>query len=368
MKQPRALLWLILFLGPAGVSDSLAHELGTIRTTATFHRDGTYDVLVVIDREHLPFAFGAGGGVAMRYGPIHGLPAAASGKAIAILAEIVDDSAIAFDGRPAAPRARWVKGDMASAELAVRLEGRTPPAARTFTWSNSARLGSYLLTVRFEGDESPVREWMEGGQTSRPFPLAQAVVPPTRLQVVEQYLALGFTHIVPKGTDHILFVLGIFLLSPRVKPVLLQVTAFTAAHTITLALTIYGLVSLKAAIVEPLIALSIVFVAVENVARAEVKPWRIALVFGFGLVHGMGFAGVLGKLGLPRSEFPAALFSFNAGVELGQLTVLLAAFLLFRLPFRADARYRQRVVVPASLVIGAVGLYWAVVRMLPAAR
>ncbi|HYR46055.1 MAG TPA: HupE/UreJ family protein [Thermoanaerobaculia bacterium] len=367
MKHPRA-LWLLFLAGLAGVCPSLAHELGTIRTTATFRRDGTYDVLVVIDREHLPSAFGAAGGVATRYGPIRGLPADLSGRAVSIMAEVINDSGIAFDGRPAAPGVQWVEGDPASAVLAVRLAGRTPAAARTFTWSNSARLGSYLLTVRFEGDENPVREWMEGGQTSRPFPLAEAVVPPTRWQVVAQYLALGFTHIVPRGSDHILFVLGIFLLSPRVKPVLLQVTAFTAAHTITLALTIYGFVSLKASIVEPLIAFSIVFVAVENVATPKVKPWRIALVFCFGLVHGMGFAGVLGKLGLPRSEFPAALFSFNAGVELGQLAVLLAAFLLLRLPFRSDARYRQRVVVPVSLAIAAVGLYWAVVRVLPGSR
>ena len=367
MKRQRALC-LFFLAGFAAAAASAAHELGTIRTTATFRRDGTYDVLVVIDREHLPSAFGAAGGVATRYGTIRGLPAALPGRAVSIMAEVINDSAIAFDGRPAAPRVQWVEGDVASAELSVRLTGRTPAAAQTFTWSNFARLGSYLLTVRFEGDENPVREWMEGGQTSRPFSLAQAVVPPTLRQVVAQYLELGFTHIVPKGSDHILFVLGIFLLSPRLKPVLLQVTAFTAAHTMTLALTIYGLVSLKASIVEPLIALSIVFVAVENVATRKVRAWRIGLVFSFGLVHGMGFAGVLGKLGLPRSQFPAALFSFNAGVELGQLAVLLAAFLLFRLPFRGDSRYRQRVVVPASLAIAAVGLYWAVVRVLPGSR
>jgi HupE / UreJ protein len=190
-------------------------------------------------------------------------------------------------------------------------------------------------------------------------------VPPTRGQIARQYLALGYTHILPKGSDHILFVLGIFLLSTRLKPVLLQVTAFTVAHTITLALTIYGVVSLRPAIVEPLIALSIVYVAVENVATSELKPWRIALVFGFGLLHGMGFAGVLSQLGLPRAEFLTALLCFNAGVELGQLSVILAAFVLIGLPFRRMPWYRRRVVIPISVGIAAVGLFWAIQRILP---
>jgi hydrogenase/urease accessory protein HupE len=191
------------------------------------------------------------------------------------------------------------------------------------------------------------------------------VVPPTRGQIARQYLSLGYTHILPKGLDHILFVLGIFLLSTRVKPVLVQVTAFTVAHTITLALTMYGVVSLRSSVVEPLIAVSIVYVAVENVLRPQLSPWRVALVFAFGLLHGMGFAGVLSQLGLPRSEFATALLSFNAGVELGQLSVILLAFLLLGLPFRQETWYRRRVVVPVSLTIAAVGLFWAVQRILP---
>jgi hypothetical protein len=160
----------------------------------------------------------------------------------------------------------------------------------------------------------------------------------------------------------------IFLLSTRLKPVLLQVTAFTVAHTITLALTIYGVVPLPSLIVEPLIAVSIVYVAAENVLRPRLSPWRVALVFGFGLLHGMGFAGVLSRLGVPRSEFLTALLCFNAGVELGQLSVILLAFVLISLPLRREPWYRPRVVVPASLAIAAVGLFWAVQRILPSTR
>jgi hypothetical protein len=115
--------------------------------------------------------------------------------------------------------------------------------------------------------------------------------------------------------------------------------------------------------VEPLIALSIVFVAVENILTPELRPSRIALVFAFGLLHGLGFAGVLSSLGLPRSEFLTALLSFNLGVEGGQLTVIALATLLLGLPFRNRGWYRQRVVVPASCLIAAVGLYWSVQRV-----
>src|SRR5438094_3776756 len=111
------------------------------------------------------------------------------------------------------------------------------------------------------------------------------------------------TREVPKGLDHMLFVLGIFLLSRRLRQVLAQVSAFTIAHSVTLALSIYGLVSVSPNIVEPLIAASIAYVAIENIFMSELKPWRLALVFGFGLLHGMGFAGALKELGLPRSEF-----------------------------------------------------------------
>jgi hydrogenase/urease accessory protein HupE len=260
--------------------------------------------------------------------------------------------------------ASWQGADPASAEIALLLTGSIPGGARTFAWENSLKLGSYLLTIRTEGEETPARQWVEGGERSQPFPLASAIRPPTRREVALQYLKLGYTHILPKGADHILFVVGIFLLSTRLKPVLLQVTAFTVAHTITLALTIYGVVSLPSAVVEPLIAASIVYVAVENVVRPRLSAWRVALVFAFGLLHGMGFAGVLSRLGLPRSEFLTALLCFNAGVELGQLSVIVIAFLLLGLPFRHEPWYRRRVVVPASLAIAAVGMFWAVQRIL----
>jgi len=183
-------------------------------------------------------------------------------------------------------------------------------------------------------------------------------------EIALRYFTLGFTHILPKGLDHILFVVGLFLLSTKWRSVLLQVSTFTIAHSITLGLTIYGVVSLPARVVEPMIALSIAYVAIENVVTSELKSWRVALVFSFGLLHGMGFAGVLRDLGLPRSDFLAALVTFNLGVEAGQLTVVAIAFLLVAHWRRNTASYRRLIAQPASIAIALMGLYWTIQRLL----
>lgn len=352
---------LALLAGGLFAARARAHELGTIRTFADFRSDGTYRIEVRIDREHLPPGFAAAPTPTVP--PIRGLaPGLTASSAGRILGEVANGCEVRFDGRLAQPRLEWLHPDPAAAELVLSLTGPIPAGTRGFTWKNSLSLGSYLLTLRTEGEPDAARVWMEGGRQSEPFPLKKEIVPPTPGGVVGQYLRLGYTHILPKGADHILFVLGIYLLSRRWKPILWQVTAFTLAHTITLGLTIYGIVSLRPAVVEPLIALSIVYVAIEDVFTSRLGPWRVALVFGFGLVHGMGFAGVLSQLGLPRSQFLPALISFNVGVELGQLTVILAAFALIGLPFRERPWYHRRVAVPLSLAIAAVGLHWAALR------
>ena len=366
MRSGRFCLLALVLVGSAAATT--AHELGTIRTNAAFRRDGAFVVELIVDREHLPPGFGAR--VPANAPAIGGMTPFLEKKVGGIAGQAVAGARPSFDGKPVAGRialGRLPGATDASvaegAELRLLLTGRVPPGAKTFTWSNGVRLGTYMLTLETEGQENVERQWLENGKESAPFRLASTIVPPTRGQVIRQYLALGYTHILPKGTDHILFVLGIFLLSTRLKPVLLQVTAFTVAHTITLGLTIYGVVSLSRSIVEPLIALSIVYVAIENLTTSRLHPWRIALVFAFGLLHGMGFAGVLAELGLPRSEFLPALVSFNVGVEAGQLTVIGIALLVFGLPFREKPWYRSRIVVPASVAIAAVGFYWAVQRV-----
>lgn len=183
-------------------------------------------------------------------------------------------------------------------------------------------------------------------------------------EVAALYLRLGFVHILPRGLDHILFVLALFLASTRFRALLLQVSVFTLAHTLTLGLAAAGKISAAPGIVEPLIAASIAFVAVENILLRDISRWRPLVVFGFGLFHGLGFAGVLQGLGLPEGQFLAALVSFNVGVELGQLTVIAGAWLLLAWFFKRHW-YRSRIVVPLSALIAVTGLWWAVQRAWP---
>jgi len=181
--------------------------------------------------------------------------------------------------------------------------------------------------------------------------------------VIWYYLQLGYHHILPDGFDHILFVIGLTLLSTRMGVLLWQATAFTVAHTITLMLSMKGIIVVPPSIVEPIIALSIAFIAIENLFMTELKPWRVIIVFGFGLVHGMGFASALNELGLPRNAFYTSLLSFNVGVELGQITVI--AFMYFTLIhwFGQKSWYRPRVVYPLSVLIAVIALYWTFVRL-----
>ena len=242
----------------------------------------------------------------------------------------------------------------------MRLSGTIPNEAITFQFSYNRVVDEYPITVA-PVVGNPITRWLLASQFSEPFEIG-SLTQLTRFQVATQYLNLGFTHILPKGLDHILFVLGLFLLSTNFKPILVQVTAFTVAHTLTLALTIYGVFALAPAVVEPLIALSIAYVAVENLVTTQLQPWRVALVFAFGLLHGMGFAGVLGDLGLPRTEFITALLTFNVGVEIGQLTIIAVAFAAV-CSIRKRSWYRSYIVVPASSAIAIIGLYWTVERI-----
>ena len=177
------------------------------------------------------------------------------------------------------------------------------------------------------------------------------------------YLGLGYKHILPLGFDHILFILSLFLLSPKLKPVLWQATAFTVAHSVTLGLAMYHVITPPAKIVEPVIALSILYVALENIFSPKLKTSRIGVVFLFGLVHGMGFAGALGQLGLPKNSYLISLIMFNVGVELGQLTVILTAYFLLARYFGDKPYYRKYIVIPLSIMIAMVATYWTIQRL-----
>lgn len=182
-------------------------------------------------------------------------------------------------------------------------------------------------------------------------------------KVVWFYLKLGYQHIMPYGVDHILFVVSLCLLSTNIKTIFWQATAFTVAHSITLALSMKNMIVAPGAVVEPIIALSIVFVAIENMLLTTLKPWRIAIVFLFGLIHGMGFASSLNEIGLPADKFFTSVLAFNIGVELGQVTIITAMFVLIIIPLRNKTWYRYGVVYSLSAIIAIIAGYWTVQRV-----
>lgn len=315
-------------------------DLDGMKDTDASDLSGRYDALRALPPDRLlPEATAAAEAFAAR------LWVEAGGVLTLTLAEV----AIGPLGNPDLPRASTIlytsPVDPSAANLVLR-------------WPS----GAGDLVLRQQGVEEPFTGYIAGGQATQPIPLAGGVAD-TGFQVFARYVAVGFDHILPKGLDHILFVLGIFFLSLRLRDLIWQVTAFTLAHTVTLALGAMEQVTVNPAIVEPLIAASIVFVAVENLFTDHLGRWRTIIVFGFGLLHGLGFASVLDSFGLPPGQFVPALIGFNVGVEIGQLTVIAIAFATVGYWFGKRPWYRQRIAMPASVVIALIGSYWFVERV-----
>ena len=181
------------------------------------------------------------------------------------------------------------------------------------------------------------------------------------LDTLGRFVMIGVGHILPGGLDHILFVLALFLAARRAASLIWQISAFTLAHTITLALAATGLVNLPSSLVEPVIAFTIAFVAVENLLFKDVVKWRPVVVFIFGLIHGLGFASFFSALDLPPGLFWSALIGFNIGVEVGQMGIVVLAAVAVRLCFKKpsqDVRYQKWIFRPGSALIGLSGLWW----------
>jgi hydrogenase/urease accessory protein HupE len=225
-------------------------------------------------------------------------------------------------------------------------------------------LGDVLLTIT-----NPKKSLVLSGEQSHYFSLdgshsviRELSMMELKLLNITEYIYQGFVHILPQGLDHILFVLALFLLGSKTSTLLWQISAFTLAHTITLALGILGVINLPSSLVEPLIALSIAYVAIENIYQQKLTKWRLPIIFVFGLLHGLGFASVLVELGLPESEYVSSLISFNIGVEFGQITVIALALLATHW-FTKKSWYRQYIVIPTSTLISVIALYWFVERI-----
>ncbi len=202
---------------------------------------------------------------------------------------------------------------------------------------------------------------LAGELLAHPVPGELEKLPPGAAAIL--YIQLGFLHILPFGFDHILFVLSLLLLSPKLKPVLLQATAFTIAHSVTLGLAMYRVITPPVNLIEPLIALSILYVALENVFSPRLRAARLVVVFLFGLIHGLGFAGALGDLGLPKNHYLLALLMFNLGVELGQLMIIGLFYILIARWAANKSYYRKFIVLPLSLLIAVIAAYWTIIRI-----
>jgi HupE/UreJ protein len=182
------------------------------------------------------------------------------------------------------------------------------------------------------------------------------------IAVIKTFVPAGIHHILI-GPDHILFLIGLLLLGGGWKALLKIVTAFTIGHSITLSLAALNIVTPPPTIIEPAIALSIVFVGADNLVRGGGRDVRALIALTFGLVHGFGFANVLREFGLPREALGWSLFSFNVGVEIGQLFIVLLVATALALVRRRSETVGMRLAFAGSLVVIAAGTYWFVQRV-----
>ena len=250
----------------------------------------------------------------------------------------------------------------ASVELLIDDQLEVPwPALVRVDHSASLLPTSRLLTER-ERSSRPIFFGEKAASTEGETFSTKAVLAVQALAPGLEWIALGFQHIIPRGLDHIVFVLGLFFLSTGVRQLILQVSCFTVAHSLTLGLATFGIVSVPASIVEPLIAASIVCIALDNLHSEKIARWRLLMVTLFGLLHGLGFASVLSDLDLPPQDFLSSLLLFNLGVEVGQLTVLAIAFIAVGWMQRW-AQYAKRVARPATITIAGIGAYWFIKRV-----
>ncbi len=250
----------------------------------------------------------------------------------------------------------------------IVLTGNINRSVQTISWFYPSQYADNAVRVRQVDDIQEKWhwsnwQWLRDDQWSNPFSLTEVFHKPSISSTIFTYAKVGFRHILPKGADHILFILGIFLMSIKIRPLLLQITMFTIAHSITLTMAMLEVFSLPANLVEPLIALSIAYIGIENIASAKIKTSRLIVVFAFGLLHGMGFASMLNDFGMPSGAFTSALIGFNIGVELGQLTVVVLAYVCVAHWFKNKNWYRNVIVIPSSLIISIIGLVWTYQRI-----
>lgn len=403
-------LCLLMFAVVPVVLRAAPHPLLAASAVAIITRDATVEIIIRCDS--LAFALGAPPAtindehmVRMLDGPRVELDRAyADAKSRFAAGFQLSSNGVALPVRelivPTAEQAIAYKQANPRAPLPVKLEfivrADLPRDSKSLTLKFPELLGDVILTVQAPGDE-PLAAAVRAGSRSDeyaynlnapimpgtvPAKIGQSVIATTSPQLNAAtpspephatptaatwtsalgFIRIGFQHIIPEGLDHILFVLGLFFLSPKVKPLLVQITCFTLAHSVTLALSARGVISLPASVVEPAIAGSIAFVAIENLCTQKVHAWRPIIVFCFGLIHGLGFASAMSEaMGTSTTPLGVVLL-FNVGVEFGQLAVVAIALLTVGW-FRNKPWYRAWIAIPASVLIAGMGVFWVIQRV-----
>jgi hydrogenase/urease accessory protein HupE len=226
-------------------------------------------------------------------------------------------------------------------------------------WSGEEE--SELIILTQDGEDGQLVSVLPGNSITLAQVEASGASSEVKQSSAMSWILSGFHHVIPLGLDHMLFIIGLFLMVPKWKPLFQQSLMFTLAHSVTLGLSILGFISLPAKPVEILIAFSIAFIGVENLLSREVGKLRLGLVLVFGLIHGMGFASVLAEKleGIPKERLTMPLLGFNVGVELAQITVLCVAFLVMW-PLK---KWERRVQVIGSILVTFAGLHWMIERI-----
>lgn len=200
----------------------------------------------------------------------------------------------------------------------------------------------------------------DNNQLSDQLPIIELDRSPVETAVL--YTNQGILHIIPMGLDHLAFVLALVLSATTLRNLVIQISLFTLAHSVTLILSVIGVIVLQGVWIEVAIAFSIAFVAFENILLKSPNHWRSIMVFCFGLLHGLGFAGALNELGIPNEHFISALVGFNLGVEIAQVGFAMLIYMIFN-QFKHKKWYRTHVTIPGSLMIGALGCFWVIDRL-----
>jgi HupE/UreJ protein len=399
--QPRQTRFLIVVLALAVSAEPLAaHDLERTAVSLTFARDGSFVLEVANDpnwlllrlESFLETAPGPSDGVSSAPGPTGPGPRAVPifGPAdrdarLRTLAPVFVDRIVLFvDGKEVRPRsieyvppfdsrlnpalAQGTPGmqpaDIVPPRLAAfRLRGRVDPDAHILRWYYGMVVDPYPLTIH-RADGRVVNEWIVAGDAwSRVEDLTGQFERPTFLGVARQYIALGYARVIPNGLDHILFIVAVFLFGLRPRFVLLQMLTFSVACATALAITAYNIVSAPPRGFGVFVALSVVYIAADNLAGTPLKRVRLAFVSACGLLHGIALASPLTNAAPASRELPLAILWFYLGITGAELTIIAVAAACVTWS-RAQSWYHCRVVVPASVAIVGMGVYWTITRVI----